>query len=583
MKGRTNLSTHLNQLIKLSWFLLTLLNLISPIESYQIPFLKKPSEPTTNHLSKLSTPISLSKNSKQSISFSSHLFFQLQHAVHITTDRNQNLHYWRNFSRADRDKIDKSASTRKPINHFSLNDSDEEQPYGIYSSSHLVKSKESSIWTHRATFDQWSLSRRSQLSFDTRQSNCLKNKNLQNSRRRQHTLNNSSFLFSKDHQHLNLSDSFTSNDDHHHLVKALDWFQDQIRVPDTSDIETLSSLGKMTFDAYSSPDDDNRWFKPGSPWNISKSFGWDEDGLRGHVFATPDNSTIVISIKGTSAGLLGNGGSTSKSDKINDNLLFSCCCARVGWSWTTVCDCYEGGGNRCQQSCLEDAIYDKSSYYMAAVDLYNDVVEIYPDSQIWLTGHSLGGSLAALLGLTFGVPTVGFEAPGDLLAAKRLHLPLPPGGSFGDGNELSRVTHVFHTADPIAMGVCNGAVSSCSVAGYALETRCHTGQTIIFDTAKLLDWAVDIRTHSIKTVIDKVLIPDWKLKSKSLSSKSIGEEGDKGHDLFSFRWPWKRKKKNGSKEDNDNDRDDDDGIVPEPTTQDCKGDKSDCSEWIFSD
>lgn len=41
------------------------------------------------------------------------------------------------------------------------------------------------------------------------------------------------------------------------------------------------------------------------------------------------------------------------------------------------------------------------------------------------SGHSLGGSLASLLGVTFGVPVVAFEAPGEKLAAARLHLPTP--------------------------------------------------------------------------------------------------------------------------------------------------------------
>lgn len=50
---------------------------------------------------------------------------------------------------------------------------------------------------------------------------------------------------------------------------------------------------------------------------------------------------------------------------------------------------------------------------------------MYPDANVWLTGHSLGGSLASLIGVTFGLPTVAFEAPGDRLAARRLHLPQP--------------------------------------------------------------------------------------------------------------------------------------------------------------
>lgn len=50
---------------------------------------------------------------------------------------------------------------------------------------------------------------------------------------------------------------------------------------------------------------------------------------------------------------------------------------------------------------------------------------MYPDSNIWIIGHSLGGSLASLLGMTFGTPVVAFEAPGEKMAAGRLHLPAP--------------------------------------------------------------------------------------------------------------------------------------------------------------
>ena len=58
-------------------------------------------------------------------------------------------------------------------------------------------------------------------------------------------------------------------------------------------------------------------------------------------------------------------------------------------------------------------------------NLYNNVTYMYPDANIWLIGHSLGGSLAALMGATFGAPVVAFETPADRLAARRLHLPSP--------------------------------------------------------------------------------------------------------------------------------------------------------------
>ena len=89
-------------------------------------------------------------------------------------------------------------------------------------------------------------------------------------------------------------------------------------------------------------------------FNPVLSFGWEPDsgGIRGHVFATSDNSTVVVSIKGTSAAVFGGGGPTAKKNKFNDNLLFSCCCARIDWTWTTVCGCYRGGW-KCHQNCLE--------------------------------------------------------------------------------------------------------------------------------------------------------------------------------------------------------------------------------------
>ncbi|KAG2129976.1 hypothetical protein BD769DRAFT_1386989, partial [Suillus cothurnatus] len=53
------------------------------------------------------------------------------------------------------------------------------------------------------------------------------------------------------------------------------------------------------------------------------------------------------------------------------------------------------------------------------------------------------------------------------------------------------ITHVFHTADPIPMGVCTGVTSSCGIAGYAMETRCHLGKVIRYDTVTHLNWLLN--------------------------------------------------------------------------------------------
>lgn len=301
---------------------------------------------------------------------------------------------------------------------------------------------------------------------------------------------------------------------------------ERVIVPDVSSAATLSLLGKMTSNAYLAPDEHAQWYdladdgQDGRSWNASASFGWDEDGVRGHVFKSHDDAVVVVAIKGTSASfvaassgqavdddVLGMFGGTAHNDKLNDNLLFSCCCARVDWTWSTVCPCYTGSSYTCTQSCLEQSLAARDAYYSRATAVYDAVARLYPHAQIWLVGHSLGGALAALLAHTYAVPAVAFEAPGDVLPAKRLHVPLPRASSDVSPQQL--VTHVYHTADPIAMGVCTGTLSLCGAAGFALESKCHTGQLVVFDTVDKLGWAVDLRTHRINAVIEHLLRDDW--------------------------------------------------------------------------
>jgi lipase ATG15 len=214
---------------------------------------------------------------------------------------------------------------------------------------------------------------------------------------------------------------------------------------------------------------------------------------------------VIISIKGTSAGVLGSGGPTAKNDKFNDNLLFSCCCARVDFSWSPVCDCY-AGGYKCEQTCLEDALVAESVYatvgtvsggvtskFISLRLCWVPVVpalirpepvqqrDVHVPQRDHLAGWSLcecstvhgrwqssssssqlGGSLSSMVGLSFGAPAVSFEAPGDLMPSRRLHLPLPPGMPV----DMTGITHVYHTADPIPMGACTGAYSGCYAAGF---------------------------------------------------------------------------------------------------------------------
>ncbi|KAH0566442.1 putative lipase atg15 [Trichoglossum hirsutum] len=289
-------------------------------------------------------------------------------------------------------------------------------------------------------------------------------------------------------------------------LSASAWTVDDIAGPNITDKETVLSFARMAANAYIMEPGLDDWEDVGGGFNESDRFGWLSDGLRGHIFADKTNSTIVIGLKGTSAAVF-DGAETTTNDKVNDNLFFSCCCAQGGQLfWKKVCDCYSTTYT-CNQTCLVKALRSESKYYRASLNLYSNVTKLYPNSNVWLTGHSLGGSVSSLLGLTYGLPVVTFQAPGQALAAARLGLPSPPGSHPGapQTRTLTGAYHIGHTADPIFMGSCNGATSVCSLGGYAMETQCHTGKTCIYDVVQDKGWRVGVGTHRIRQVIDEVI------------------------------------------------------------------------------
>ncbi|OTA66765.1 alpha/beta-hydrolase [Hypoxylon sp. EC38] len=284
------------------------------------------------------------------------------------------------------------------------------------------------------------------------------------------------------------------------------WTVDDVPGPDVTDKETVLTMALIASDAYVENPTLPDWDEVGEPFNRSADFGWESDGLRGHIWGDETNSTIVIGLKGTSPAVF-DGEGTTTNDKINDNLFFSCCCAQQGqWSWHQVCDCATGTYS-CNNTCVKQALRDENRYYQAARELYANVTELYPDSNIWVSGHSLGGAVSSLLGLTYGLPVVTFEAVPEALAAGRLALPVPPHADpeFPQTRQYTGSYHFGHTADPIYIGTCNGATASCSFAGYALETACHTGYECTYDTVADKGWRVGIGTHKIRSVINDVI------------------------------------------------------------------------------
>eukprot|EP00004_Rigifila_ramosa_P017764 TRINITY_DN4360_c0_g1_i1.p1 TRINITY_DN4360_c0_g1~~TRINITY_DN4360_c0_g1_i1.p1 ORF type:complete len:201 (+),score=42.50 TRINITY_DN4360_c0_g1_i1:567-1169(+) len=175
--------------------------------------------------------------------------------------------------------------------------------------------------------------------------------------------------------------------------------------------------------------------------------------------------------------------------------MFSCCCARVDFRWDPVCDCWLTD-KYCDGECVSEtcATYPES-YYQAALDIYSQVQQLYPQLSVWLTGHSLGASIAALVGLTVCAPVIAFQAPPDLLFAERIGFEI-------DRNNMTDylIFHVGNDGDPFYLGECNGFGSTCYTSGYALETKCHLGNRCVYTGARF----VQPTNHQISNVIS-----DW--------------------------------------------------------------------------
>ncbi|KAJ4513763.1 hypothetical protein HRR78_006656 [Exophiala dermatitidis] len=267
-------------------------------------------------------------------------------------------------------------------------------------------------------------------------------------------------------------------------------------VPDVTDRDTIINLAMMTSDAYiygpSGPD----WMNSTNGFNHSASFGWDGVGLRGHIFSNANNETVIISFKGTSPDPRDEG---QANDRFNDNLFFSCCCADQRpdpYPYGPVCGC-RSGTFQCNSTCLTQELSQTDRYYASALAVVDQVLKTYPDSIVWLIGHSLGGAIASLVGLTYDLPAVTFETPPEKLPSHRLGLLSP---------RKPPTWHFGNTADPIFMGACTGWSSSCALAGYAFESQCFTGRRCVYDTVNDMGWRVSIANHRINTVIQEVLL-----------------------------------------------------------------------------
>lgn len=272
-------------------------------------------------------------------------------------------------------------------------------------------------------------------------------------------------------------------------------------LPKPDDQETILSFAKMSANSYVARTLDE--WRNATDYSDDDGFGWNSTGLRGHIFVNDLHTIVVISFKGTSTIL--HGGETVARDKYMDNLMFSCCCARVDISWTPICGCYQGnsdGKSQCDAACLRDTVKgDSDSYYNEALAVTQLAIAKYPRAQVWFTGHSLGGAIAALMAVSVkNTAAITFASPGPLLYAR--HLGLHDGEEEGAQWQYP-IWNFGLASDPIYLGTCTGLVTSCYLSGYAIQTACRPGMDCEYAVSS---WQPDVATHRIDWMIDHVLM-----------------------------------------------------------------------------
>lgn len=241
----------------------------------------------------------------------------------------------------------------------------------------------------------------------------------------------------------------------------------------------------MSSNSYYNYNDTDNW-KIIEGYNKTIDYGWNGDGLRGYFYISKTLPIGILSFKGTSIY-----GETRKKDKYMDNMMFSCCCAKVNDRWNEICNCFDG--KICSNKCVSDFVnYSKISYRDDANIIYKHIKTIYPQYEIWTTGHSLGGVIASILALENNLFAMVYSTPGDKLFAYRCGINL----------SSKLIYHYGSNSDPIFNGNCNGLTSTCNLIGYALETKCHTGYVCVYNSTSY----ETILEHKIDTLINKYII-----------------------------------------------------------------------------
>lgn len=186
---------------------------------------------------------------------------------------------------------------------------------------------------------------------------------------------------------------------YHQESEDVEWDRIEILGPDVENKHTLSQLARMSANAYAVPGQKN-WYEIDDAWNtvccaylIGTNVTDEKPYMGGRAFHSAGKKTkdfvdmssyrpIIPQSSSLSRGLCYKGRllkwtnlmiicEVVRYHMINilmASRLFSCCCARVDFSWTfrTVCDCYSHNW-RCDNTCLTKALTQDSLFYSVGV------------------------------------------------------------------------------------------------------------------------------------------------------------------------------------------------------------------------
>lgn len=270
-----------------------------------------------------------------------------------------------------------------------------------------------------------------------------------------------------------------------------------INISDINTYENILEFANISYNIYFDSDKKNynNIYK-----NKFTNISLNDNTVKAFVYTNQEDTINVIAFKGTSLHLKHISNDVGHYDKKNDNLFFSCCYYKQIKNFNCYSDKDCNVNNNCKKSCYKESLDDIDNYYNIAKNIINTWLNNNNKFFIF-TGHSLGGTLASMMGLTYNTYAIAFESPGDKNYIDLIGLKY-------NKTQIEKIYHYGHDADIIFTGKCNGTFSLCNIGGYKIETKCHIGNVCMYDVIDKLNIKESIYTHKMDYII-KNIITQW--------------------------------------------------------------------------